>query len=200
MFTGIAAGISSVVKVQKRDRVLELVLLRPSYLKNIKKGDSIAVDGVCLTLEKVHKKQITFALGLDTLKTTGWNSKSLLHKKVNLEPALKMNSSVGGHWVTGHVDSMAVVKKVHFYGENQFLTLALPLLFKKFIWPKSFLTVNGVSLTIQEAPKKSLVRLGIVPETLKRTNLSDLKAGMKVTFEICYLARALYYFLKESGR
>ena len=197
MFTGIVAGVSSVLKVQKRNRVLELALQRPSYLKKIQKGDSIAVDGVCLTLEKIQSKKITVALGWDTLKTTGWNSKNLLEKKMNLEPALKVGSSLGGHWVTGHVDGMAVVQNVRFRGENQFLTLTLPSSFKKFVWPKSFLTVNGVSLTVQEIFKFGRVRLGIIPETLKRTNLSDLKTGAKVTFEVCYLTRALYSFSKK---
>ena len=198
MFTGIVSHISSVLKTQERDQVLELILARPADWDNINPGDSIAVNGVCLTLEKTDSNSITFALGCDTLETTGWTIQTLTDQKMNLELALKAGDPIGGHWVTGHVDGTAVVKSAIFHGENQVLTIALPEKFQSFLLKKGFLTVNGVSLTVQEVLKTGQARLGIVPETLKRTNLFQLKAGEKVTFEICYFTRILYHFSAVS--
>ena len=198
MFTGIVSHVSSVLKTQERDQVLELVLARPADWNNIYPGDSIAVNGVCLTLEKTNPDSMTFALGRDTLETTGWTIEIFKNQKMNLELALKAGDPIGGHWVTGHVDGLAVVESAVLYGENQFLTIALPKALQSFLLKKGFLTINGVSLTIQEVLKTGQARLGIVPETLKRTNLFHLKTGEKVTFEICYFTRILCHFLNKS--
>ena len=198
MFTGIVSHVSSVLSTQERDHVLELKLSRPADWKNIHPGDSIAVNGVCLTLEKADSSSITFALGRDTLETTGWTIKKLENQKMNLEPALKVGDPIGGHWVTGHVDGLAVVESAVLYGENQFLTIALPEKFQSFLLKKGFIALNGVSLTVQEVLKTGQARLGIVPETLKRTNLSQIKDKDKVTFEICYFTRILRHFSKKA--
>ena len=233
MFTGIVSYSTPILRVQKRNSVLEITL--SACLSGVQPGDSVAVDGVCLTVEKIDSSEMIFALAPDTLKTTGWGLADLEKKKVNLEPSLKVDSSLGGHFVTGHVDGMAEVQKIQTSDtsspqssqssqspqspqssqssqspsslhspsslrkqgtstpETANLVLKLPLEFKPFLWKKGYLTVNGVSLTIQEVLGESLVRLGLVPETLKRTNLSELKAGNLVTFEVCYLARAVFH-------
>ena len=205
MFTGIVSCSTPILRVQKRSSVLELTL--SACLSGVQPGDSVAVDGVCLTVEKIDSSEMVFALAPDTLKTTGWGLSDLEKKKVNVEPSLKVGSSLGGHFVTGHVDGMAEVQKIQSsdmsssqsssQGTNTLetanLVLKLPLEFTPFLWKKGYLTVNGVSLTVQEVLGKSLVRLGLVPETLRRTNLSELKAGDFVTFEVCYLARAVLH-------
>ena len=112
MFTGIVLAVSGISKIQPRDGVIEITVFRPSSFKPLKAGGSIAVDGVCLTIEKLKPKTITFALAEETLKATGWNLKNLKNKKVNLEPALKMGDRLGGHLVTGHIDGMAKVKSI----------------------------------------------------------------------------------------
>lgn len=209
MFTGIVSCSTPILRVQKRHSVLEIAL--PACLSGVQPGDSVAVDGVCLTVEKIDNSEMIFALAPDTLETTGWGLADLEEKKVNLESSLKVGSSLGGHFVTGHVDGMAEVQKIQTSDvsslhspsslrkqgssvpETANLVLKLPLGFQPFLWKKGYLTVNGVSLTVQEILGESLVRLGLVPETLRRTNLSELKAGDFVTFEVCYLARAVFH-------
>ena len=200
MFTGIVSECQSILQVKTRDQVLEIIVTRPHSFQNIQTGDSVAVDGVCLTIEHLTSQSIQFALALDTLQTTKWNPNHLLNKKVNLEPSLKIGDSIGGHFVTGHIDGMAVVKEKTIKGENQLVTIEIPPSFKQFLWKKGFLTINGVSLTIQEVRKENQVRLGLIPETLKRTNLHLLEAGILVTFEVSYLARALWHYFKHDQK
>ena len=190
MFTGIVSCSAPILRVQKRNSVIEIAL--SSCFSDVRPGDSVAVDGVCLTVEKIDSSEMIFALAPDTLKTTGWGLVDLEKKLVNLELSLKVGSSLGGHFVTGHVDGMAVVQESRQQMETANIVLKLPLEFKPFLWKKGYLTVNGVSLTVQELLGESVVRLGLVPETLKRTNLSQLKAGDFVTFEVCYLARSAF--------
>lgn len=193
MFTGIVSCVAPIIRAQKRDSVVEIAL--PSKFLDIQSGDSVAVDGVCLTVEKIDNSKMVFALAQDTLKTTSWSVDSLKSKVVNLEPSLKVGSFLGGHFVTGHVDGMAEVASVRHPSsiriDTAYIELKLPIEFKLFLFKKGYLTVNGVSLTIQEILGEGLVRLGLVPETLKRTNLSRLKKGDMVTFEVCYLTRAI---------
>ncbi|MDE0152144.1 MAG: riboflavin synthase [Bdellovibrionales bacterium] len=203
MFTGIVSCSAPILKARKRNSVIEIAL--PSKFSDVRSGDSVAVDGVCLTVEKIDSSEMVFALAQDTLRATGWNLKNLENKNVNLEPSLKVGSSLGGHFVTGHVDGVAEVQKIEINPssssprrrgsstptETAYAVLKLPKEFKPFLFKKGYLTVNGVSLTIQEILGDSLVRLGLVPETLKRTNLSQLKEGDQVTFEVCYLTRTI---------
>ena len=189
MFTGLIVSTASVREVIPRNQVLEIHIERPSILKDIQEGDSIAVDGVCLTVEKITDRFFTFALAYDTLKTTKWTHQSLEKKVVNLEPSLSMNQKWGGHFVTGHVDGVAQVIQIKNEGENKLVRLQFPKGFERFLVKKSFITINGVSLTLQEVFSKGQARIGLIPETLKRTNLSHVKEGSQLTFEVCYLAR-----------
>ena len=197
MFTGIVMDVSSILKARLRDQVVEITVARPSSFIDIKTGDSICVDGVCLTVEKLNLKEIVFALAEDTLKSSGWQLENLKDQNVNMELSLKLNDRVGGHYVTGHIDGTAEVVEINKKGENQFLVIKLPDGFENFLWKKGYITINGVSLTIQEVFKKNRIRLGIVPETLKRTNLSLITTGSFVTFEVCYLARAWWNYFKK---
>ena len=198
MFTGITIGAVPVLKAEKNGQIIRITLPRP---KSVKIGDSVAVDGVCLTVEKLTSKEMTFALTEDTLKTTQWTLLSLRKKIMNIELSLKLSDRLGGHFVTGHADGLAKVKSIRKKGENVFLVIELPFDFKKFLWKKGYITLSGVSLTIQEVLDKNQIRLGLVPETLKRTNLDRLSSGDFVTFEVCYLTRLwerYFYSLKSS--
>ena len=197
MFTGLVQKVSPVIQVQERNKVLQITL--ENLIGNAQVGDSIAVDGICLTLEKITPQEMTFALGIDTLQTTKWNHHSFENKKMNIEPSLKMGDFVGGHWLTGHIDGMAFVENLSLTGENQILTISFPEEFYPFIWKKGFIAINGVSLTIHELIHKNKIRVGIVPETLKRTNLKDLKQGSQVTFEVCLIARGLIHHLESNS-
>lgn len=199
MFTGIVDCCSPVLNIIQRDQVLEISIGRPSNFKDIKEGDSVSVDGVCLTIEKYSEKEINFALGKETLLTTGWNANSLKDKQMNLELSLRASDRIGGDFVTGHVDGVAEVIKSQTEGENQYLWIKLPKGYESFIWNKGFITLSGVNLTVHEVSELK-VKVSLIPETLKRTNLSQLCSGHRVTFEVSSLAKALVNYLEKNPK
>ena len=157
---------------------------------DLKKGDSVALDGVCLTLEDISSQQMQFHLGQETLEITRWTRENLQNRKINVEPALRARDFVGGHFVTGHVDGLAEVLDLAPKGAGLLMKLKVPSSYKKFFWKKGFITVSGVSLTLNEVEGREL-SLSLIPETLKRTNLSEKKIGDICTFEIDFFSRAL---------
>jgi riboflavin synthase len=196
MFSGIVEGQTRVLSVTERETVSELVLDRPPYVEDASLGDSIAVNGVCLTVEKFDSKSLTFILGPETLKILRW-SKNLIGKSVNIERSLKLGDRVHGHLVTGHVDRVAEVVDTKNSGEALFLTLQIPQNLTPLVWKKGSIAVNGVSLTVNDV-KGTNVELCLIPETLRRTNLGALKVGDSVSIEVDNLARGILH-IKELG-
>ena len=196
MFTGIVKAVSTVKKVIPSQGQLKIQVARPivtphaSDFSTLKAGDSVALDGLCLTLENVSKNFFTFHLGPQTLNITGFTVESLKSRQINLEPALKVGDFVGGHFVTGHVDGMAKILALKPQGKSILLKVKLPKPFQKYIWPKAFITLNGLSLTVNKVQKQTL-NVCLIPETLKRSNLKTKKVGDLLTFEVDILARAL---------
>ncbi|HEY8271072.1 MAG TPA: hypothetical protein VIG33_09295, partial [Pseudobdellovibrionaceae bacterium] len=140
--------------------------------------------------EAFDENQMTFALAAETLRILQWNPINSVGKKVNLERSLRFGDRIHGHLVTGHVDSLAEVVRADLEGESFFLNVKVASSLLPYIWKKGGLTINGVSLTVNEI-KNSVVEVCLIPETLKRTNLGNLKAGQVVNIEPDYLARAL---------
>lgn len=189
MFSGLVTAVASVVKVKESESLLELVLKRPSDFKELKTGASIAVDGVCLTLKSFDEQSMTFDLGPETLKVTGWTAQKIKDKVFNLEPSLTLQDRLGGQVLTGHVDGLALVTQIKKEGESFLLTVQIPKQFKIFLWEKGYLALNGVSLTVNKI-KKTKVDLCLIPETLKRSNLSLIKVGDHLNFELDYMGRS----------
>jgi len=189
MFSGLVTATSSALKVTEQNSLIELVLKRPEAYKKLKQGESIAVDGVCLTLKSFDTKSMTFDLALETLKVTGWTAEKLKNKIFNLEPSLTMQDALGGQVLTGHVDSVALVTQIKKEGESCLLSVEVPKAFKKFVSKKGYLALNGVSLTVNEIKNRTL-EFCIIPETLRRTNLSQIKEGDFLNFEVDYNTRS----------
>ena len=190
MFTGIIQAISPVLSSQAHEDEWKIQVQRPVLFSNVKVGDSVAVNGVCLTIESITVQSLVFHLGLETMKITQWHKQSLKGQWMNLEPALKVGDFVGGHFVTGHVDGLAHSIKVTKTKNSRLIEIQVPREFQKYFWKKAFISLNGVSLTINEVQGDRLF-LCLVPETLKRTNLRNLKSGQAVLFEVDSQARAL---------
>ena len=199
MFTGIIKSVNSILKVTEYKGEMKIQVEKPgqSDFSNLKPGDSVAVDGVCLTLEELSSNVMNFHLGYETLKITGWSKQKLQDRKVNLEPALKIGDSIGGHFVSGHVDGMAEVLSCTTKEASFLMEIKVPDKFKNYFWKKSFITLNGVSLTVNEV-KRDCLFICVVPETLKRTNLLDQKPGHFLTFEVDFLSRTLVSTLKNT--
>ena len=198
LFTGIVKSVCSVLEVTEHKEQLKIRVEKPNQpdFSNLKPGDSVAVDGVCLTLEECLPETIRFHLAYETLKITGWDKQKLQNRKVNLEPALRMGDFIGGHFISGHVDGMAEVLECTKKGDSLLIEIKIPNEFKNHFWKKAFVALNGVSLTVNEV-KDNRLFICLVPETLKRTNLSNQVVGSLLTFEVDFWSRALVSTLKN---
>ncbi len=197
MFSGIVETTTLSLNVQKSKQILQIALKRPKSFKSLKEGDSLSVDGVCLTLEKFDSKKMFFDIGLETLKITKWNKKKLENKIFNLERSLTLKSALGGHLMTGHIDGLAHVKKVKKKGASTLLSLEIPTKYKKFFWKKGYIGLNGLSLTINEI-KGNCLEVCLIPKTLKLTNISLVKEGGFLNFEVDYFTRIVVHSFKKK--
>jgi riboflavin synthase len=189
MFSGIVEEIGVVLSLapKARSKVMELVVRRPAGWDKVKKGASICVSGVCLTVTKVSSKELGFDVVSETLE------RSLLGglrrgDRVNLERALEWKGRVEGHFVLGHVDGTGRVQKVvNKPKEKSYLIACDPALGRNLI-EKGSVAVSGVSLTLGKVTRKSFW-LHCIPYTLAHTTLGDLTAGSRVNIEIDLLAK-----------
>ena len=202
MFSGIIEATGKVKKVEALDQAFRIFVQRPIDFDDLRIGDSVANDGVCLTVEKFDQDSIVFTLGLETLKilgrkkTTDWENRVL-----NLERSLRFGDRVHGHLVTGHVETMGKIVKSQYEGESLLLSVSIPENMHSYCWKKGSLTINGVSLTINElsGEQNKTVEVCLIPETVKRTNLGLLKVGEEVTLEPDYMARAVLHGIKSGA-
>lgn len=193
MFSGIVEAKAKVVDFKPRGNIFELTVYKPKEFDDLKIGDSIAVNGVCLTVERFDSHIIQFAVADETLKVTEWDTQLTSQNELNLERSLKFGDRIHGHVVQGHVDAMGEVLEFQKSNESAILQILLPKTLLPLVWKKGSLAINGVSLTINEV-QQNRASFCLVPETLKRTNLSDLKPGQKITLEADTLAR---FYLRQ---
>lgn len=191
MFTGIieATGTIHQISPQKDSASEDLSIGIQSDtldLSDVNVGDSIAVNGVCLTVTSLTQNSFTATVSQETLKcTTGLDQ---LNQPVNLEKAMRLSDRLGGHLVSGHVDDTGEVVTFQSLGESVLLVIKAPQPLLKYIAKKGSVTVNGVSLTINEVNHDEF-SINLIAHTLTATTLSDLKPGMQVNLETDMLAR-----------
>jgi riboflavin synthase len=181
MFTGIIEGLGSVLFL-KTDCGQALLRIKPLfYIDQFKQGESIAVNGCCLTVIKFAKDWFEAYASTETHNYT--NLKHLkTGSKVNLERALKMDSRFGGHFVTGHIDGLAKVTKISSAKQSKIFHLTIDTCLIPYLVTKGSITLDGVSLTINECSKNQFT-VNIIPETLQATILSDWKTGYQPNIE-----------------
>lgn len=197
MFSGIVEAVAPALHGESQAGLYRLTLARPESFSDIKGGDSIAVNGVCLTVETFDQNSMTFALAAETLKVLQWSPDSLLQRPFNLERSLRFGDRLHGHLVSGHVDSLGTVLRSEAEGESWFLDVQLPSALRSFVWKKGSLALHGVSLTINEI-EGDRVSVCLIPETLKRTNLGLMRPGDLINLEPDLIARAVVRAL-ETG-
>ena len=207
MFSGIIEAQAKVLAVLQRDRAYQLILERPSFFNDMELGHSVAVNGVCLTVEELSEKSFRVTAGSETLRVTLWKSEELKGSPVNMERSLRLGDRLHGHWVLGHVDTLASLGLKETLGETVRMVFLLPERYSPLIWSKGSVAINGVSLTINDCSSfgevlepwvggvnesgKVSFSVTLVPETLKRTNLGLLSLGSKVNIELDMLAKGL---------
>lgn len=187
MFSGIIADVGSIHQATDRDGGLRLVIAtRMLDLGDVQTGDSIAVNGVCLTVIEHTADSFTVEVSKETLNcTVGLDSPGA---PVNLEKALRLSDRLGGHLVSGHVDGVGEVAEFANLGESWKLTVHAPQPLAKYIAIKGSITINGVSLTINQVNGNGF-SVNLIPHTLAMTNLKDLKVRSRVNLEVDLIAR-----------
>lgn len=193
MFSGIVEATSILRRFSTGDKTTTVLFDRPPSFDDIKTGDSIAVNGVCLTVERFDSKEIQFSLGHETLKVLQWDPQQWLNKPQNMERSLRLSDRIHGHLVSGHVEGLGKIISSNAEGENWFMTVEIPESLRPLVWKKGSITLHGVSLTVNEVEGPN-ISVCLIPETQKRTNLTSLQVGQTINLEPDYMAKALYHF------
>ena len=187
MFTGLIEEIGRVLWIRATDRGTQLQLAAPQIADAVRKGDSIAVNGCCLTVKARRGDQITFDLLEETLDRT--NLRTLRRESpVNLERSLSAQSLVGGHFVQGHIDCAVRVLAFEQCGADHRLEIELPGDFAHYVAYKGSVAVNGISLTVAEVLLESFA-VWIIPHTKRHTNLDAVAPGDPLNLEFDLLAK-----------
>jgi len=198
MFTGIIEAVGAVKSVENKQGDLKLRIATGSLdLADVKLGDSIATNGVCLTVVEIPGDGFVADVSRESLAHTNiesWRAGT----KVNLEKAMTPTTRMGGHIVTGHVDGVGVIKKRAADARSIRFTVSTPAQLKKYIAAKGSVTVDGVSLTANALSDEGF-ELNIVPHTAQETTLIDLKVGSPVHLEVDIIARYLEQLLSSGN-
>jgi riboflavin synthase len=191
VFTGIIEAVGEIVQINRprnlADKGLHLKITAGSLdLSDVAIGDSIAVNGVCLTVTDIKDDLFSVDVSRETLDCTHGLDRA--GTRVNLEKAMRLSDRLGGHLVSGHVDGTGKVVKFESVGENYLLSIQTPEPLLKFIAQKGAITVNGVSLTVNQVLNNNF-SVNLIPHTLVATTLNELTSGAFVNLETDMLAR-----------
>ena len=203
MFTGIITGVGRIVAVHDLGRSLQhgkrLTIEAPAgYLDDVALGDSIALNGACMTVTSLAlaQQQFTIDISAESLaRTCGLDGEG----EINLEKALRAHDRLGGHIVSGHVDGIGRVSRFEQVGESWELCVMAPPELAKYLAYKGSITINGVSLTVNrvtDSAQGAEVSINLIPHTVENTALGHLRAGHPVNLEIDTVARYVERMLR----
>jgi riboflavin synthase len=202
MFTGIVAEAGVVAKIKPAAKSIQLTVLAGITGRGIKLGDSLAVNGCCLTAVKISKRGKATLVQFDLLQET-WRRTNLQFAKVgslvNLERPLSASGEFGGHFVTGHIDGVGKIIRWERAGKDHVLDIAAPPEVMRYMVFKGSAAVDGISLTVAAVQKKSF-RIWIIPHTYEITALRDRKVGDAVNLEADMLGKYVEKFLAARGK
>jgi riboflavin synthase len=197
MFTGLIEEIGEIVSLRPRQEGLELAIAAPKITADeLKPGDSIAVAGACLTVERIESGRFWARVMPQTAQLTVLG-KARVGQKVNLERALKVGGRLGGHFVLGHVDGIAQVSRVQDKGDSRLLEVEFTPQLAPYIVPQGSVCLAGVSLTVAELAAPRLT-VSLVKETLGRTTLGEARPGDQLNFEVDILAKHISALMKQG--
>jgi len=183
MFTGIVSGKGQVQKITKYKDYLSLIIKAPKgFSKNLVKGASVAVNGVCLTVKKGKTDFLEFDIIEETIQKTNLKNISRL-SKVNLERSMTAKTEIGGHLVSGHIHGTGEVLKVINKQATKDLQIKIPKSLREYFFYKGYVALNGCSLTIGRVLKTSFY-IHLIPETVSVTTFKDIKKGDLINIEV----------------
>ena len=198
MFTGIVEAMGTVTKIVTGPDSAQLTIESKGFFSDIKTGDSIAVNGCCLTAVTNTADQFMVDVMKQTLALTNIGQLQV-GSVVNLEKAMKVSDRLGGHIVQGHVDCVATLAAINQGADWHELVFAVPANNLKYLQAQGSVTINGVSLTIAKLDdEQRQLSVWLIPETLKRTNLSQLQVGAPVNLEVDVLAKYVERIMKAG--
>jgi len=197
MFTGIIEETGAVERIKPAANSIELTVRAAKCARGLKIGDSLAVNGCCLTAVKLSRRGKNRFVQFDLLQET-WQRTNLQFAKpgslVNLERPLRTNAELGGHFVTGHIDGIGRIIRWERSGQDHVLDIAAPPEVMRYVIPKGSIAVDGISLTVASVKKKDF-RIWIIPHTYEVTALRDRKVGDAVDLEADLLGKYVEKFM-----
>jgi riboflavin synthase len=201
MFTGIVEETGTVEKIKPGAKSIELMLRANITARRLKVGDSLAINGCCLTVVKLAARGKSKLLQFDLLKET-WNRTNLRFARpgavVNLERPLRTDGRLGGHFVSGHIDGIGRITRWEKYGEDHVLDIAAPAEVMRYVIPKGSIAVDGISLTVAGVRQKSF-RIWIIPHTYEMTALRERKVGDAVNLEADLIGKYVEKFVSAAS-
>lgn len=197
MFTGIIEELGRITVIEPVSGGMRLFIEAAVVIEDLKIGDSIAVNGVCLTAVKLQNREFAVEAVGETLEKTSLN-KLRVSERVNLERSMPGNGRFGGHFVQGHVNTTGSITQWYSRGENWFLEVEIPRDLLRYIIPEGSITIEGISLTVA-ALRDNRVGVNIIPHTAKVTNLQFKHAGDPVNIEVDMIARYIENLLAHQN-
>ncbi len=196
MFTGIIEGICKVTKISQNTKnrsALQMTVDLGKHTKGLKIGQSVALNGVCLSVTKISKNKCNFEMIDETIKKTDLGNLRL-GEKVNIERSLKVGDSMEGHFVLGHVDGVGIISKIEKKPKEVKVWFKIPKNLQKFVVKKGSIALDGISLTVVDV-NKNTASVCLIPQTMKVTNFQSKKVGGKINIETDILGK---YILKQT--
>ena len=196
MFTGLVQAVGRVAEAKPAGQSAQLAIDAGSLdLDDVQVGDSIACNGVCLTVTRLLPRGFVVDVSHETLRLTVGLATG---DAINLEKSLRLSDRLGGHLVSGHVDGVGEVTQIVLVDGNREVSIAFPQVLRRYIARKGSVTVNGVSLTVNTAGDGEFT-VNLIPHTLAATNLGGLKAGDAVNLEVDLVARYVERMMGSSN-
>jgi len=197
MFTGLIEATGQIASLVSTEQVWQLRITTPLVKENLQLGESIAVNGVCLTLTGQDTQSFTADISSESLRVTTLGQLKI-GTPVNLERALRLSDRLGGHLVSGHVDAISHLRAIHPEGSARRLEFDLPPEIVPYLAAKGSIAIDGISLTVNQVWEKCFSVM-IIPQSLAMTTLNHLRSGTPVNLESDLLARYVETLLRSRG-
>jgi len=201
MFTGIVEETGTVERIKPSAKSIELTVRATLTARGLKVGDSLAINGCCLTAVKISSRSKSKLLQFDLLKET-WERTNLQFAStgslVNLERPLRTDGRLGGHFVTGHIDGVGLITRWERMGQDHVLDIAAPADVMRYVVFKGSIAVDGISLTVAGVQKKGF-RIWIIPHTYEVTTLRERKVGDALNLEADLIGKYVHKFVTSAS-
>ena len=201
VFTGIVEGTGLVTKVDSSKNLTKISIQMPLDFSNgIKIGASVCVDGVCLTVSSINDNELSFDVIIETLNVTTFNEIKV-NDVVNVERSMKLGDEIGGHMLSGHVSTTVSISEIDNPENNHIISFSTDSETIRYIFPKGYIALNGVSLTVGDVDKSNKTfNVYLIPETLRLTNLGSKTVGDKINLEIETQTRNMVDTISEINK